>query len=587
MADNTTLQTTLASPPSGLVIATDDVAGVHFQKIKIDIGGDGASAILGNANPMPVSDAGGSITVDGTVAATLSATTYAGMTALTADYDSGAGTQNMPLVGMALPASGGAVAGGTFTNPIRIDPTATTAQPVTDNGGSLTVDGSVSIGAAIPAGTNNIGDVDVASIAAGDNVIGRAKITDGTTVVDVFDYTNSNPLAVRLTDTNGDYVSAGGGTQYVEDVASAADPTGNMAIARRRDTLSALEVSADGDNIALNASSKGELYVKHTDTVPVTDNGGSLTVDGTVTANAGIGTWSVTDNGGSLTVDAPVGTPAFVRLSDGAAAITTLPVSLASVPSHAVTNAGMFATQVDGAALTALQLIANLVLAEDAAHTTGDPGIQMLATRTASPANRSGTDGDYEPLQVNGGRLWASATIDTALPAGTNAIGGVTGTVAHDAAVSGNPFQTAGEARSTDRTAVADADVARIITTLLGKQIVTPYAGPAQSWSYAAASGGITNTTGVTAKAAVASTRNYVTHAQIINGHATVDTDVQIRDGASGTVLWRGFAKAAGGGVSATFDPPLRGTANTLIEVACGTTGSATYFNLQGFIATE
>ena len=35
----------------------------------------------------------------------------------------------------------------------------------------------------------------------------------------------------------------------------------------------------------------------------------------------------ITDNAGSLTVDAPVGTPAFVRLSDGTAAIATLPVS--------------------------------------------------------------------------------------------------------------------------------------------------------------------------------------------------------------------------------------------------------------------
>lgn len=53
----------------------------------------------------------------------------------------------------------------------------------------------------------------------------------------------------------------------------------------------------------------------------------------------------VTDNSGSLTVDAPVGTPVFVRLSDGTSAISTLPVSLASVPSHAVTNAGTFAVQ--------------------------------------------------------------------------------------------------------------------------------------------------------------------------------------------------------------------------------------------------
>lgn len=94
--------------------------------------------------------------------------------------------------------------------------------------------------------------------------------------------------------------------------------------------------------------------------VNIQDGGNSITVDGTVAATQS-GTWNVgtvttltsvtnavavTDNSGSLTVDAPVGTPVFVRLSDGSSAITTLPVSLSSVPSHAVTNAGTFATQV-------------------------------------------------------------------------------------------------------------------------------------------------------------------------------------------------------------------------------------------------
>src|SRR4030042_1882678 len=32
----------------------------------------------------------------------------------------------------------------------------------------------------------------------------------------VLDYGNSNPLAVRLTNTDGDYVAAGAGTQYTE-----------------------------------------------------------------------------------------------------------------------------------------------------------------------------------------------------------------------------------------------------------------------------------------------------------------------------------------------------------------------------------
>jgi hypothetical protein len=61
--------------------------------------------------------------------------------------------------------------------------------------------------------------------------------------------------------------------------------------------------------------------------------------------------------------------------------------------------------------------------AEDAASADGDRGVAVLAVRKASPANTSGTDGDYEFLQISGGRLWASATIDAALPAGTNLIG--------------------------------------------------------------------------------------------------------------------------------------------------------------------
>ena len=49
-------------------------------------------------------------------------------------------------------------------------------------------------------------------------------------------------------------------------------------------------------------------------------------------ANDSTGLVSVDDNASSLTVDAPVATPVFVRLSDGAAAITTLPVSIATAP---------------------------------------------------------------------------------------------------------------------------------------------------------------------------------------------------------------------------------------------------------------
>jgi hypothetical protein len=68
---------------------------------------------------------------------------------------------------------------------------------------------------------------------------------------------------------------------------------------------------------------------------------------------------------------APLQVDAAGRLKVEAFSGETLPVSLASVPSHAVTNAGTFATQVDGAALTALQLIDDTIFADDAAFTLG------------------------------------------------------------------------------------------------------------------------------------------------------------------------------------------------------------------------
>ena len=51
-------------------VATDDVGGVQYQIIKIVTGADGVATPLSNAAPLPVSDAGGSVTVDGTVAVT-------------------------------------------------------------------------------------------------------------------------------------------------------------------------------------------------------------------------------------------------------------------------------------------------------------------------------------------------------------------------------------------------------------------------------------------------------------------------------------------------------------------------------------
>ncbi len=125
---------------------------------------------------------------------------------------------------------------------------------------------------ALPAGTNNIGDVDVLTLPAlptGTNTIGSVKITDGTDTADVIDSGTFAGIGAYILDGSGNPITTfGGGTQYTEDDASVANPTGTQVIARRRDTLSS-ETTADGDVTAVNSTAKGELYVKHVDSVSV------------------------------------------------------------------------------------------------------------------------------------------------------------------------------------------------------------------------------------------------------------------------------------------------------------------------------
>jgi len=89
---------------------------------------------------------------------------------------------------------------------------------------------------------------------------------------------------------------------------------------------------------------------------------------------------------------------------------TTQPVSLASVPSHAVTNAGTFAVQADsvipGFGAT------NLGKREDDAHASLDTGVMALGVRKATPIDLSGADGDYEPFQVDNGRMYINPAGD-------------------------------------------------------------------------------------------------------------------------------------------------------------------------------
>lgn len=113
---------------------------------------------------------------------------------------------------------------------------------------------------------------------------------------------------------------------------------------------------------------------------------------------------------------------------------------------------------------------------------------------------------------------------------------------------------------------------------------------PPQGWSYAAASGGIVNTTtAVTIKgAAGAGIRNYLSGLTLSSDTLGAATELAIRDGAGGTVLWRTKLQTASmNPVNIQFPVPLYSTANTLLEVVTLTASvtGGVYVDATGYTA--
>lgn len=116
--------------------------------------------------------------------------------------------------------------------------------------------------------------------------------------------------------------------------------------------------------------------------------------------------------------------------------------------------------------------------------------------------------------------------------------------------------------------------------------LTQPFAVPASRWQYAGATGGIVNTTAVALNAAAgAGIRNYVTSVQYFNS-AAVASEIEIRDGS--TVIWRGYVPASmTAPVAVQFASPLRGSANTAVNVALATTATATRVSAQGYTSAN
>jgi len=86
----------------------------------------------------------------------------------------------------------------------------------------------------------------------------------------------------------------------------------------------------------------------------------------------------------------------------------TLPITITNVKTSGATDIGLYVRNIGAGAFGD----PGYFQVEDFPSGDGDRGIGALAIRKATPANTSGTDGDYEFLQMSAGRLWVSTNVD-------------------------------------------------------------------------------------------------------------------------------------------------------------------------------
>lgn len=414
MADNTTLNVGTL----GDVIATDDIGGVKHQQVKIEWGIDGTATPVSTANPLPISDAGGSLTVDnaGTFAVQAAAT-------LAAETTKVIGTVNLSA--------------------------AQTLATVTTVG---TVSSVTAIAGALPAGNNNIGDVDVASIIPGTGATNLGKAEDAVHAdgdVGVMALGVRRDANTTLAGTTGDY----GPIQL--------SALGNVKVA-------IIEGAGSGGTSIVDAAAFTRA------TTSITPIGGVVETSAPTVTNGNASVLSLTTGGAVRVAVASGGIAGVVEdvasagAEEGILSMTIRQDTIASTTSAdgdfqnlKTTSVGRL--YVDSAVTSVVPGTGatNLGKSEDLVHTSGDVGVMALAVRQDTLSTLVSADGDYAPLKVDSaGRIYTTDTVQ--------------GQSATDAAVAGNPVLSGGRASTAVPTAMsADGDAVPAWMTRTGATVIS------------------------------------------------------------------------------------------------------------------
>jgi len=504
----------------GEVAATDDVGGVQYQRVKI------TSGTADSTTHLQVH------TVDA------AAGTPTGLVNLAVRRDA-----DTSLVG----------ASGDYS-PLLVNAIGAVKVEIFDGGDSHTVDGTVT-----------------ADAGSGTFTIAGAITNAGTFVV------QEDGAALTALQLIDDPVAVLGTATYIEGTTK-----GNVVGVVRNDVLAAL-ANTDNEVAPLQVNASGALYIQEgaaldvsAATVTVDGSGVTQPVSGTITANAGTGTFTVTG---------------------------------------AVTNAGTFATQIDGSALTALQLIDDPVATDDTTtHATGttkvmgigavaaptdgtvdanDIGMPAMSTarRLLTDAQIVGQDADItiadggNTITIDGTVTANAGTGTLSVDLGANNDVTTTGNVAHDAVDSGAPSKIGAKATNSIEglTQVAADDRTDVRADLNGVLITRPHTTLEEIISEH-----VTNTNGTSTAfsnfaAGGAGVHNYVTTISIYNSSAT-DGYVDFRDGTAGSIIFTAPAPTVGGSVI-NLPVPLKGAANTALAFDVSGALSTVHISVVGFQA--
>ena len=388
-----------------------------------------------------------------------------------------------------------------------------------------------------------------------------------------------------------------------------------------------LAVSADGDATVLTGTAADGVLV-------------NLGANNDVTV-AGVATAAKQDTGNtSLATIAGAVSGAEVQVD-----VLTMPT--VTVNAHAVTNAGTFAVQVDGAALTALQLIDDpvQVLGTDTYTEATSKGVTLGAVRRDADTSLVNTTNEFAPLQVDAnGRLKVEAFSGETLPVSLTSTT-VTGTVAvtqsgtwdevgindsgnsitvdapvgtpvnvqignatlsagvidetgasavdalavgggtaHDAVDSGNPLKLGAKVETSPKGMTLVADADRTNLYADSDGILMVKLNTSGADLI---SERVSNTDGTSTAfsnfSAVANTYNYVTAVSAFNSSAGA-AYVDIRDGTAGAVLYTLYLPAGGGCVIPSGTTPLfKSSANTALAYDVSAATTTVYINMTGF----